>query len=148
MTYYKSQPYLTPEVIQKYKDRDQKWLLSKAETVFNKWIRKRDQLTANTFKCISCGQIKPIQGRNYHAGHFYNTHEYGALRFAERNCHGQCLQCNHFKSADLLLYRENLIKKIGRKAFEELVFDAARSRRKKKAWHRMALIEIIEKYKL
>jgi len=80
--------------------------LKEAQTVFNKYIRVRDEKEP----CISCGRHH--QGQ-YHAGHYRSVGAAPELRFVELNVHKQCSVCNNFKSGNALEYRINLIKKIG-----------------------------------
>lgn len=80
-------------------------LKDKAWSVFSKWIRKRDK------KCITCGSTKTLQ-----AGHFYHA----VLDFDEVNINTQCSGCNYYKSGNLALYAEYLMKKYGVKKFNEL----------------------------
>lgn len=111
-------------------------LKQKAQTVFNAWIRKRDE----GLGCISCGSYNQIQ-----AGHFYSAGHHNNLRFNEDNTNSQCLQCNFFLSGNLLKYRENLIKKIGLERVERL--DLLSKIRTTKN-DRYLFETIIEKYKI
>jgi len=115
-------------------------LLVKAETVFNRWIRKRDKHTDNTFKCISCGFWRSVKDMD--AGHFFPK-TYSATRFHEDNVHGECVQCNRLDPDHLLGYAVNLRAKIGTERFEQLNI----LRKANHKWDRSALLEIIEKYK-
>lgn len=87
--------------------------LNKAQTVFNAWIRERDRLEP----CISCQRHHTGQ---YHAGHLYTTKARPQSRFDPDNCHKQCSVCNNYLSGNIILYKENLIKKIGQAAFDKL----------------------------
>ena len=81
-------------------------LLSKAQRVFNKWIRKRDEGKP----CINCGKYRTLQ-----AGHLYPTSTHSWLRFDEENTNGECKQCNYYNSQSHQAgYRPNLEGKIGR----------------------------------
>ncbi len=102
---------------------------------FNAYIRQRDRDNA----CISCGRYVMLQ-----AGHFYSAGKHTHMRFNEDNVHGQCVQCNYYLSANLLKYRDNLIKKIGQERVERLDFLA--SQRVMTKDNRFYFIEIIEKY--
>lgn len=77
----------------------------KAQAAFNSFIRIRDFGEP----CISCGLYKEIVD----AGHYRSVGAAPELRFDEDNCHGQCRECNGFKSGNQQAYRENLIEKIG-----------------------------------
>ena len=80
--------------------------LREAQTVFNKFIRLRDEKAP----CISCGRHHKGQ---YHAGHYRSTGACPELRFEELNVHKQCAPCNDHLSWNIVNYRINLIKKIG-----------------------------------
>jgi len=94
----------------------------KLQTVFNKYIRLRDEKQG----CISCG--KPLRGK-YDAGHFYSVGSTPNLRFDERNVHGQCVPCNQYKHGNLIAYREGLIQRIGLESFEQLEVDKTKELR-------------------
>lgn len=130
----------------KYMNRSLPWLKKKAQEVFNAWIRERDS-EGGYFRCISCDKTKDIS--QLEAGHYYDRGECDGLRYHENNVHGQCTYCNNFKSSHLVkpLYRENLIKKIGLEAVEELDFLAASYKRYGKRWTKFELIDLIVKYK-
>lgn len=87
--------------------------LREAQTAFNAWIRKRDEGQT----CISCQRQHTGQ---WHAGHYVSTGARPELRFDERNCHLQCQPCNTHLSGNLVLYRANLIRKIGLAEVERL----------------------------
>jgi hypothetical protein len=70
------------------------------------YIRYRDRNTL----CPCCN--KPL-GDGYHAGHFWESWNYSAIRFDEDNIHGQRLHCNFYKGGDSGFYRETLIERIG-----------------------------------
>lgn len=93
-------------------------LKKELQVVFNAWIRKRDTLPGGVFKCISCGTVKDV--KHMHAGHFFSVGAHEAVRFDEDNAAGQCEACNTFLHGNLILYRENLIKKIGIEKFNKI----------------------------
>ena len=117
-----------------------KELLVRAELVFNRWIRKRDSHSDNTFKCISCGLWKSIKEAD--CGHFFPK-TYAATRFHEDNCHSECISCNRIDPDHLLGYAINLKVKIGTERFENL----NTYRKANHKWDRSELMDIIEKYK-
>ena len=88
-------------------------LHKEAQPEFNKYIRLRDKGQP----CISCQRHH--SGQN-HAGHFLSIGSSPELRYAESNVHLQCSVCNNHLSGNQLLYRVNLINKIGIKAVELL----------------------------
>jgi len=77
----------------------------KFQTIFNKYIRKRDELRG----CVSCGC--DLSKRKFDAGHFYAT-TYEGLRFNELNVHGQCVKCNRHEHGNLHEYRKGILNRI------------------------------------
>ncbi|MCL1658630.1 recombination protein NinG [Elizabethkingia miricola] len=136
------------KTIQKYKSKTVPQLVQIAQRYFNAYIRKRDSFDG-FFKCISCGEIKPIN--KLHAGHFFSVGNYGIVRFDVDNCHGQCHKCNTFLHGDLYNYQINLIEKIGIEKFENLHKKAhdldSSGRSLNFKYDRFLLIDIIERYK-
>lgn len=110
-------------------------LLAKAQTVFNKFIRVRDQNKG----CISCNS--PVE----QAGHYFSQGHHSALRYDEMNTNGQCIRCNMYLSGNLIKYRQGLVKRYGSKAVEML--EQRADLRKAWKWTREELNQIIEKYK-
>ena len=94
----------TKQKLYKLKSKSQ-WT-REAQTAFNAWIRLRDV----DQPCISCQRHH--QGQ-YHAGHFLSTGARPELRFEALNVHKQCAPCNNHLSGNVVLYRLNLIAKIG-----------------------------------
>ena len=82
------------------------------QQLVNRFVRQRD---GNY--CISCDA--PINGK-VDAGHLFSVGNYPSVRFDLRNINSQCIKCNQFNGGSILEYRENLIKKIGQKEFDEL----------------------------
>ena len=80
--------------------------LKEAQTVFNQWIRLRDEKEP----CISCKRFHTGQ---YHAGHYLSTGAHPELRFEPLNVWKQCQPCNTHLSGNLINYRKSLIEKIG-----------------------------------
>lgn len=89
-----------------------------AQTWFNKFIRMRDA----DKECISSSTTRRCS-RQRHAGHYRSVGSAPHLRFDERNCHGQCAQCNDIFSGNLIEYRKNLIERIGQRSVDELEAD-------------------------
>ncbi len=90
----------------------QEWLKD-AQTVFNKFIRLRDEGSS----CISCGRNS---GAKMNAGHYLSVGAHPELRFNEFNVHLQCEHCNSYKSGNQAQYRPRLIEKIGLQQVEML----------------------------
>lgn len=105
-----------------------------AQNAFNKFIRLRDR----SLPCISCGTFNGQR----HAGHYKSIGAYPAIRFHPDNVHGQCAQCNNWKSANLTNYRINLIQKIGLEKVEWL-----ESEHEPKRYTLAEIIEIKDYYK-
>lgn len=134
-----------------YKQKDKEWgkrkkvlkdelitvqdLIKLAQQVFNKYIRLRDKGKP----CISCGKIP----KKENAGHYYSAGSHYSVRFDERNVHLQCEYCNSFLSGNLLMYRENLLVKLGYEEFERLSSESMKTRK----YTREELKEIISTYK-
>lgn len=84
---------------------------AKLDRVFSRYIRLRDMIgDTKTFRCISCGQIKPIGQAD--CGHYINR-QHMATRFSEVNCHAQCRSCNRFDEGNLQGYRRGLVAMYG-----------------------------------
>lgn len=88
--------------------------LEQAQIQFNRFIRLRDAGKP----CISCSRY--VEMGQLDAGHYRSIGAAPELRFNEDNCHGQCRECNGFKSANKSEYRDSLIDKIGLKRVEEI----------------------------
>lgn len=134
---------LTAETIQKYKGKSLSYLIDKAQNVVNRYVRYRDSANG-FFICISCQELKKVNQMN--AGHYFakEVRQYKAVRFDLDNIHGQCIRCNKYLSANLIPYRNNLIKKIGLERFERLEQLATLNNFE---YNRLMLIDIIERFK-
>jgi hypothetical protein len=84
----------------------------KVEEWCNRYIRLRD----HELPCISCGKF----ANYYDAGHYISVGAHPELRYNELNIHKQCVACNHHKASNAVVYRIQLIKKIGLEAVEFL----------------------------
>ena len=94
-------------------------LQREAQTAVNAFVRLRD---AN-LPCVSCGRYHAGQ---YHAGHYRSVGSAPHLRFdVERNLQKQCQPCNTHLHGNLVLYRQELIRRIGLAAVEALESDQA-----------------------
>lgn len=116
-------------------------LKKEAQLYFNKYIRERDTLMGQTFKCISCGKTLPIE--KMQAGHYFPVKGFDWMRFDEDNVHGECQYCNGFNKAHLIYYTWNLLLKIGNKDYNKLLEKS----RNKKILKREYIEYIIRKYK-
>jgi hypothetical protein len=96
-------------------------LKAEAQTVFNKYIRARDE----GLGCICCGKFATAAalsgpGGAYDACHFRSRGSADHLRFDERNTHLGLKDCNTWGHVD---YRGGLIRRIGLEAVEALESD-------------------------
>lgn len=78
----------------------------RAQHAVNTYVRWRDI----NEPCISCGIT---YSDIWHAGHYIAVGANSTLRFNIKNIHKQCVQCNYSKSGNQILYRINLLGKIG-----------------------------------
>jgi hypothetical protein len=97
-------------------------LRKKAQQVFNKWVRARDE----DQPCISCGKppgdlTQLHAGRD--AGHYRSTGSAPHMRFYEDNCHAQCVLCNQWGAGRAVDYRIGLAARIGMARVESLEAD-------------------------
>lgn len=122
-------------IIQKYSKITTPRLKLKAQSVFNKWIRARDEGQ----QCISCDSYNTSD-----ASHYYSAGKHNNLRFNEDNVWLSCRRCNYYMSGNLIPYRERLIKKIGLERVEKL---DELSKVKITKNDRFIYIEILTKYK-
>ena len=112
-------------------------LKAKAQTIFNKWIRNRDA----DKPCVSCGKYQ-IEC----ASHFYSAGHYSHLRFDEDNVWGSCVKCNYYLSGNLIPYRIELEKRIGKERLQLL--DAKANHKGYNKNDRFKYELIISQYKL
>ncbi len=94
------------------RNRNRSYRLEQAQSQFNRFIRLRDAGKP----CISCNRY--VEYGQLDAGHYRSVGAAPELRFDEDNCHGQCRECNGFKSANKSEYRNHLAEKIGLKRLE------------------------------
>lgn len=80
--------------------------LREAQAAFNAWVRMRDAHKP----CVSCLRMHDGQ---WHAGHYLSTGARPELRFDPANVHKQCQPCNTHLHGNLVLYRAELIRRIG-----------------------------------
>ena len=107
-------------------------MIDKVQSYVNKYIRLRDlQIVDGKIigACISCENQWVVQtysnnsimnGRQWHAGHYFNTDQYESVRFDEDNIHLQCNRCNHYKSGNKTMFKDGLLRKIGDDRFDSL----------------------------
>lgn len=89
--------------------------LKDAQAAVNAVRRLEDEIAG--LPCVSCGRFHTGQ---WHAGHFLSVGAHPALRFEPMNIWRQCKPCNVDLSGNVLLYRRELIRRIGVEAVEWL----------------------------
>jgi len=109
-------------------------LKKKVQRAVNKYVRERDK----DRPCISCNKHGDKE-----AGHYIAQGSSGFLRYDITNIHGQCRACNRFKHGNLIEYRINLIKRIGKKEVEKL----ENLRTETHKWTRDELEELLKGFK-
>ena len=87
-------------------------LKRKLDDVFSIYIRLRDSDQNGYCKCISCGAIYFWKGGSMHNGHYVNR-SHMSLRYDEKNCNAQCINCNSFDEGNNIGYTRGIIKKYG-----------------------------------
>lgn len=95
--------------------------MKETQTVFNQFIRLRDQLAG--YACISSGRPLDWSGNAVDAGHYRSVGSAPHLRFNEDNCHAQSKHDNQYKSGNAVDYRIGLIARIGLERVEALEND-------------------------
>ena len=129
----------TPRRKAKKKTRTAQQLKRDLQKVFNRWIRRRDSQITGYGHCCSCGATLAFE--DMEAGHY--IHNCSALRYDERNVHGQCTTCNKWKHGNPTGYALFLVRRYGPELLEEL--DALRQTRKH--WTKTELEEMLADYK-
>jgi len=107
-------------------------LKNRLDRIFASYIRLRD----NGKPCISCGVYTGLE-----AGHLYSRGNL-ALRWDERNVHGQCIVCNRMKDGNLQKYRIGIILRYNKEYLNGIDRDSSK-RVKYKAYE---IMDIIEQY--
>lgn len=95
-----------------FNQRDLSYWKRKVEEWCNRYIRLRD----HELPCISCQKF----ANYYDAGHYISVGAHPELRYNELNIHKQCVACNQHKASNAVVYRIQLVKKIGLDAVEFL----------------------------
>lgn len=96
-----------------FRDNDIKLRKAAAKKACHAYIRARDKDQA----CICCG--RPL-GKNFDAGHFYESGNNPLLRYHEDNIHAQSVYCNQYQGGDSDDYPGRLLVKIGQERFDHL----------------------------
>lgn len=96
-------------------------LIKKADRIFQR-MRVLEECDANGYGfCITC-QTR-LHSSNLDGGHFIGKGMGGAflsVRYEKNNVWPQCKKCNRFESGNHSIFRDNLIKIVGREELERL----------------------------
>jgi hypothetical protein len=87
--------------------------LKEAQIAVNRYVRLRDK----DKPCVSCGTTTAAQ---WDAGHYMSAGGHPALRLNPLNIQKQCSVCNAHKSGNLVLFRRELINRVGLEKVEWL----------------------------
>lgn len=85
-------------------------LIKKLDKIFSEYIRKRDSDSNGMCRCITCG--KSFHWKAGDAGHFIQRDRI-AVRWNEKNCNAQCMECNRFRSGNQFAHGKAIDKKFG-----------------------------------
>lgn len=73
-------------------------LVKELDTIFSRYVRKRDADEYGYCSCITCGrQHLWSHGNQMNAGHFMSRGKYGT-RWEEKNVNAQCVACNKWQA--------------------------------------------------
>jgi hypothetical protein len=110
---------------------------------FSIYIRKRDRISGDHARCITCAKI--LHWKAMQAGHGV-TRQCTPLKYHELNNHAQCEECNGTNHGMFNVYIANIREMYGDNLADEFL------RYKKacpiKTYTRAEFIELIHKYKL
>ena len=115
-------------------------LIRKLDFYLSKFVRLRDVGENGYFRCISCGRVLSYGWMD--CGH-YIPRANMATRFNERNCNGQCWQCNRMGNGMTRGYRKGMLEKYGIDEVKHLESLKNTTRQ----WENFELEELIEHYK-
>jgi len=115
-----------------------KSLVTKLDTVFSQYIRRKDAVN-EIATCVTCG--KKDHWSKLQNGHWASRKHY-STRWDEYNCNVQCSGCNVFRAGEIYLYTKYLCSKYGENFPEELYIKSQKTVK----FADVDLIEMIEKY--
>ena len=99
---------------------ERKRLVKQLDALCRKILLIRDQYSNNTFQCISCRRLLPLNCAQ--VGH-YLSRRYEAVRWDLRNINLQCVWCNKWQSGNQIEYRKSLLEKYGEEIIEKIERD-------------------------
>ena len=115
-------------------------LKKQLDKIFGQYIKLRDADQNGMLRCITCSKL--VHWKEAHCGHFVRRRHL-AVRWDERNCHGQCCYCNTFLDGNEAEYFIALEDKLGREVVDELM----QAKHQTVKLNRSFYDEMIEKYK-
>jgi hypothetical protein len=115
-----------------------KSLVTKLDTVFSQYIRRKDAID-EIATCVTCG--KKSHWSKLQNGHWASRRHY-STRWDEQNCNVQCAGCNVFRAGEIYLYTKYLCLQYGENFPEELYIKS----QKMVKFTDVDLVEIIEYY--
>jgi hypothetical protein len=107
----------------------------RADILFSLYIRNRDSWT-----CVRCKRQHPEGAATLGNSHFYGRRN-ESTRFEPDNCDSLCnMPCHHkWGGDDRMEYREFKLKQLGKKRYDQLVFQAQSYKKKDR---KMRLLEV------
>lgn len=87
-------------------------VIKKCDAVFSYYIRLTYATDSGNVQCVTCG--KWLFWLYIQNGH-YVSRKHMSLRFSDKNCHPQCLECNYFGKGVMDSYTVYLVEKYGAK---------------------------------
>ncbi len=102
------------------------WHKKRAWKEFSRYIRLRDAIkttgTETHLKCCTCGKlVEALTGSHCaDAGHFIPG-RHNSVLFSEHGVHGQCKQCNVYKSGNPAQYLVFMQEKYGQEEIDRLL---------------------------
>ena len=107
-------------ILKSYATKQHQTCLSDCQKAFNKLVRIANADNEGYCQCVTCPARHKWDSGLIHAGHFIPAGRAANLRFDERNAHIQCVQCNHYLSGNMAVYREYMIQQMGEDSVEQL----------------------------
>jgi hypothetical protein len=83
-------------------------------------IRLRDADCHGQVECISCNYKGYYIRDKIQAGHFFQSRNFGGVRWNFDNIHGQCQFCNGGRQGNVYRYYKKLVSKIGQSRIDKI----------------------------
>ena len=115
-------------------------LKEQTQTIFNKYIRLRDEGKP----CISSQIYYKV---DFDAGHCFSVGSYEGLRYDFDNVHGQSIGDNRYKEGNVVDYLIHLPNRIGQEKFDALIKKAEDYKKNGYKFSRLELLEIQKEVK-